>query len=432
MNRSTQRWAAAAVLALCAAVPAAAQRRSQPWTPPDTSRLPEPAIKDDRAPDDPARIADAVNKAVELLLAHQEDMDAGDKALPENKAEWPYEGVYRVNRQIPIGYRIGGTALAATCLLRVPGYDKDTKRQEAVARAVRFISEGTKHPLMSADDYTGSYDVRGWGYTCALAFLLELKADKAIPTEPRDAADRVEQTIKWAIDGIQKTEIPTVGGWNYARGPKDEPSPASPFMTGPTLQALFEAKRQGYAVDDAVITRALDALERCRCSTGSFVYAAEKASPPDRPEPVAGSVGRMLVGEVTLSLAGRSDVSRIRGAIDAFFTNWAWLLQRKSKPGTHEGPYHIAPYYFYYAHFYAAQAIELLPKTRSDEDRKEYRRRLAQLLFSVQQEDGSWNDRVFPRTSAYGTSMAVMGLLMPSAPPLARFSPNASPSPQDR
>jgi hypothetical protein len=69
----------------------------------------------------------------------------------------------------------------------------------------------------------------------------------------------------------------------------------------------------------------------------------------------------------------------------------------------------IAPYYFYYAHYYAAQAIELLPAT----ERPEYRRRVQELIFRTREDDGSWNDRVFPRSAAYGTAMATMSLLMP-------------------
>lgn len=413
--------------------PALAQRAANPWTPPDTTKLPAPATPDERAPDDPARIFDAINRSVELLLARQEDMDAGDKPAPQTKvagSEWPYEGVYRVNRQIPLGYRIGGTSIAATCLLRAPGYTNDPNRKHALARAVAFICQRMRDPLMSVDTYTAGYDVRGWGYTCALAFLLELKAAKAIPA---DSADTVESTITWTIDAIQRTEIPTVGGWNYAREPgADTPCPASPFMTGPTLQALFEAKKQGCAIDDAVLTRALDALERCRSATGSYAYSADTPAATGRPEPVPGSVGRMLAGEIALYLAGRSDPSRIRGALDAFFAHWAWLDQRRAKTGTHMGPYGVAPYYFYYAHLAAAQAIELLPRSKGDLDRKDYRRRLAQLLFSVQLEDGSWNDRVFPRTANYGTSIAAMSLLMPSSPPLARMTPTPPPDAEPR
>jgi len=377
---------------------------------------------DNRRPDDPTRIAEAITKSVDLLLAKQETMEKPKEEGQEiARAEWPYEGVYRVGGQIPIGYRVGGTALTATCLLRAPDYDQDGRRKDAVARAVKFICDQTKHPLMSADDYTGGYDVRGWGYTCALGFFLELKAAKAVPD---GEAGRVEATIKWAIDSLAKTEIKEVGGWNYAHSPgRDSVCAASPFMTGPSLQALFEAKKQGYAADDGVIDRAIKSLERCRGSTGSFAYAAQKEQRPDSPEMVPGSVGRMLVGEVTLYLAGKSDVARIRGALDAFIVHWDWLDQRRAKPGTHEGPYKIAPYYFYYAHYYAAQAIEMLPKG----DRAEYRRRLADLLFSVQMPDGGWNDRVFPRTSNYGTSMAAMSLMMPSARAPARLAEAAGP-----
>ena len=115
----------------------------------------------------------------------------------------------------------------------------------------------------------------------------------------------------------------------------------------------------------------------------------------------------MLVTETTLLLAGRSSVANVRGAVDAFIVNWDWLNQRRAKPGTHEGPYHIAPYYFYYAHYYAAQAVEMLPKG----EQAEYRRRINELLLATRQEDGSWNDRVFPRTANFGTSMAVMAVV---------------------
>ena len=75
-----------------------------------------------------------------------------------------------------------------------------------------------------------------------------------------------------------------------------------------------------------------------------------------------------------------------------------------------------------------AQAIELLPKGARDQDRLEYRRRLDELLFSVQLADGSWNDRVFSRTSNYGTSMAAMSFLMPTTRTPARLAPTTHPA----
>lgn len=175
------------------------------------------------------------------------------------------------------------------------------------------------------------------------------------------------------------------------------------------MLALFEARGQGFEVDAAVVERGLKALERGRSAAGSVSYAGAAAK---RPEPVPGSVGRMLVSEITLMLAGRSDEARVRGALDAFLVHWEWLEKRRAKPGTHEGPYGVAPYYFFYAHAMAAEAIEMLP----ERDRAEYRRQLHDKLFAVRLENGTWNDRVFPRTANYGTSQTLMCLVAPGMP----------------
>jgi hypothetical protein len=249
--------------------------------------------------------------------------------------------------------------------------------------------------------------VRGWGYTYGLSLLLHLKETKLMP---EGRAEKAEKAVAFFIDAIQKTEIPEVGGWNYARsGGKTKPSPPSPFMTGPTLQALFAAKKQGYAVDEAAVKRGLDFLESAHTASGAVVYSGTGGEHAREATP--GAVGRMLVTESTLYLAGRSSQANIRAAVDAFIVHWSWLDQRRAKDGTHKPPYMIAPYYFYYAHYYAAQAVELLPAN----EREEYRRRINGLLFSVRLEDGSWNDRVFPRSANYGTAMATMALSMPEA-----------------
>lgn len=375
------------------------------------SVMAQEVAKAPETPGSPAKVVDpsaqvignAVTKSVELLLQMQETLDEG-KPL----AEWPYEGVYRVQREIPIGYRIGGTSISAMALLSAPGYAEDQARKDAVGRALRFVLDAAAHPLMNPD-YNGGYDVRGWGYTYRLQFLLTLKRVDAVPA---DLKDEVEKAIRWDIDAIQTTEIPQVGGWNYARAEgKESVSPPSPFMTAPTLEALFNARALGYEVREDVVNRAVETLIKARSSTGSIVYAG--ASRNDRtPEPVPGAVGRMLATESTLFLCGKSSLLHVRAAIDAFVTHWEWLDKRRAKNGTHIPPYSIAPYYFYYAHYYAARAIELLP----ERERPEYRRRLANLLFSVRLEDGSWNDRVFPRSRNFGTAFSMMALAMPSSP----------------
>ena len=345
-------------------------------------------------------IDEAMDIAVEFLLVGQQD------------GEWAYEGVYRVNGKIPVGYRVGGAAIGGMAVLRAPAGGNAQRIQQAVSRAAAVVIASIDNPRMS-HEFEATYDVRGWGYTYGLSFLLSLRASGRMPD---DLAAGGDAAIRFFIDGIEATAIPDSGGWNYARpGGFAAAGKSSSFMTAPTLQALFEASGQGFAVDRDVVRLAIDALEASRSVTGAIAYKGS-ATGQERVA-VPGAVGRMPAAEVTLYLAGRGQVSRVRGAIDAFLVHWQWLERRRAKPGTHAGRYNIAPYYFYFAHYYAAQAVELLP----DRDRAEYRRRVSDLLLATRSEDGTWNDRVFRQSAAYGTSVAVLSMMMPEAQPPARW-----------
>jgi hypothetical protein len=364
------------------------------------------------APPQPAEVDAALARGVEAIVAMQE-RGTGVGGAPEGPCEWPYEGVYRVGSQIPVGYRIGGTSICALSLLAAPGYADDEKRRDAVRRACEFVCTAIDHPLMNPD-YEGGYDVRGWGHAYGLSFLLRL----APPTRPCPAAWRRKSPSEPSSTSrrsrpsrFQKSAAGTTPGV-----PQRRPSPASPFMTGPALQALFEAKRQGLPVDDAVVERGLKALERCRTASGSYAYAAAKDA-TDSKDGAPGAVGRMLVGESTLLLAGRSSVPQVRAALDAFIAHWDRLEERRAKDGTHKPPFGVAPYYFYFAHWHAAEALELLPK----HERPEYRRRVMELLFRTRSAEGTWNDRVFPRSANYGTACAIMAITAPEGPTPARW-----------
>lgn len=362
----------------------------------------------------PDELSNAVMQSVHHLLASQEG---------EPKAQWPYEGVYRVRGEIPIGYRIGGTAICASVLVHAPAYADDDERKASVDRAIDFICQGIEHPLMSPE-YDGGYDVRCWGYIYALDFLCLIKEKNLIP-EAR--ADAVAKATAFYLASLQTNEMPTTGGWNYARPEGiDTVGAPSPFTTAPALQALFRARRAGFDVDPAIVARGLAFLEKAKAASGSVVYSGEAAKRTGRSDGTPGAVGRMLVTESTLLLAGQSTPANVRACLDAFLVHWDWLNQRRAKTGTHVGPYAVAPYYFMFAHRYAAQAIELLPAN----ERAEYRRRVNLLLFSVRDADGSWNDRVFKRSSCFGTAMAALAILEPALGPAPAWeAPAPAPSP---
>lgn len=356
---------------------------------------------------------DAIRIGVERVVAMEEsdpnaqgERDAGEVGGARGAGEWPYEGVYREGGEIPIGYRVGGTAIACLAMVRAPGYGEDEARRDAVARGVEFVIASVAHPKMSIDDYDAGYDVRGWGYAYGLMLLSELKSRGLIPAGREAAA---QEAASFFVRGVAGTEIPQIGGWNYARGAgRERVAPPSTFMTASTLQALFMAAAAGYEVDGAMIERALRYLESASAETGEFVYSGtgERGG-----SGVPGATGRMLACETTLMLAGRGSPARVRAALDAFIAHWDRLEERRAKTGTHVGPFGVAPYYFYYAHYYAAMAVELLPRR----EQREYRARVEELIFRTRTAEGIWNDRVFGRTANYGTSMAVMALLMRDA-----------------
>jgi hypothetical protein len=365
----------------------------------------------------PSEIELAIARGTVVLLGAQESLDPSVKT----KAEWPYEGVYRANENgkgavIPIGYRVGGTSIAAVALIEASNGKPQGEARAAIERALTFVLAELDLPLMDTGFLNG-YDVRGWGHAYALAFLLRLREAKLVP----DAAQKtVAHAIPYLVDMLAKTAIEDPGGWNYARG--SDPAHASPstFMTAPTLQILFEAAAAGEKVDVNVVEKALATLEAARLDTGAFQYGTHPGQRKSGTgfEDVPGSIGRSPVCETTLYLAGRGSVDRIRASLDAFFEHWQWIEVRRRHDKTHIPPYFIAPYYYFYAHRYAAQAIELLPQA----ERASYRERLTKLLWAVREEDGGWNDRVFPRSENFGTAMTLLALESPRMRPPATWT----------
>jgi hypothetical protein len=351
----------------------------------------------------------AVERGVEILLAMQENLDGEDEGAAGH--EWPYEGVYRERGNIPPGYRVGGTAIAAWALIEAPGYGENEAAVAAVGRALDFVLETLDTPRMSMD-FSGTYDVRGWGHSYALHLLLRMRSLGIVPEGRR--AD-VDAKITWLTKTLQESEIPQSGGWNYSRrGGLESPTPASPFMTGPTVLALWEAQRQGETVDGAVLERALDVLEKSRTESGSVPYSVSGSPPKGESfmDGKPGAMGRMAIAEIVLNLAGRSGPERALDAVQTFIEHWDQLEVRRRQNGTHVKPYGVAPYYFFYAHYYNALAIQLLAPPQRDK----YRALFLDKLFSVREESGGWNDRVFPRSENYGTAMSMLALMQPVLP----------------
>ena len=84
----------------------------------------------------------------------------------------------------------------------------------------------------------------------------------------------------------------------------------------------------------------------------------------------------------------RITLDRVREGLDAFFEEHRFLDVARMRPIPHEAYYANAGYFYLFAHYYAAEAIELLPP----EEREAYHARLRPHLVKVQEKSGLSTD----------------------------------------
>ena len=333
-----------------------------------------------------------VNAAAKRLLDIQEEDGA-----------WPYEGVYRVpppdmrrptraDYQIPVGYRIGGSSIVCSALISAKLKERSII-EKPVTKCTELILKELENPLMEPS-IRNTYDVRVWGHIYALDYFCRLDKSSGF----KELKKKTEPWIQKLVDAVVFQEIKS-GGWNYA----NQRSHAC-FVTAPAIQALLLAKQRGYSVPDKILSRGANILKASRLEQkpGGFTYSGTR----DRGDTAPGSIARGPVSESTLMMLGQGDEEKIQFAINAFHEHWNELEKRRKKTGTHKPPHGVAPYYFYYGHRYAAQAIRMLPKEKQDDEFNKF----VAVLMKTKDPDDTWNDRVFDRSKAYGTAMSLLAL----------------------
>ena len=156
--------------------------------------------------------------------------------MQEADGAWPYEGVYRVGGEIPVGYRGWryGESFAIHCY-QFPKKHKGCGRGNTAghpANAGRV--EGSSHGA----EYRNAYDVRVWGHIYALDLFCRLP-------EYQRFEDLREKTDPW-IEKLTATLIEEEingGGWNYANHKNH-----AAFVTAPAVQALLLARKSGQEI----------------------------------------------------------------------------------------------------------------------------------------------------------------------------------------
>ncbi len=190
----------------------------------------------------------------------------------------------------------------------------------------------------------------------------------------------VDDKLRAAVGLILKAQN-SQGGWRYT----PEPFEADLSVTICQMMALRAARNAGVSVPGEAVKAAVDYIRRSQNTDGGFMYQLEGGE--SRFPLTAGAI-------VALQNAGRYEGKELE-------LGYQFLERRMGEmmsPSNHN--------YFFYAHYYAVQAMW----QRGGESFANYFKSIRQLLLEMQSDDGSWLD-VLGRH--YGTAMACLVLSAP-------------------
>ncbi len=340
------------------------------------------------------------------------------------------------------GHGVG--AITALGLLAMKTNDKSLKTLEGYSEAIENAQTYLIDSLKIKKGFAQTFDIRHWNNAFALLVLTRLYREK--PTD--DLKEQIEYLIE-ALDSGQDR----AGGWSYMRGGKEKPdedkeedkkseekqeekkeekkendSNVKPqatsgmtFLTATCLLALLEAKDAGFKVPQSAFDVGVKFLLKMRQSNGNFGYMSNKTNCAGK----AGSCSRNVPCELVLYLLGEGDQEQLQKAVGQFFAQRHHLEKtrkqgaKKNNQITHAGKELIAPYYYFFSHFWTSQALYFIdPKALLDvgyryDDEGDGKtpadcfQILKDEIVQIQKSDGKWIDSGWSNYE-YGTAMALI------------------------
>lgn len=236
-----------------------------------------------------------------------------------------------------------------------------------------LLSQTSDAGFIAAPDATSRGPMYGHGF--ATLFLCEVYGMSPQP----ELRDRLGQAVELIV-GSQNAE----GGWRY----QPQPSDADVSVTVCQVMALRAARNAGIAVPRETIDQAIVYVQGCQNEDGGFRYTLGEVNQPSQ-------FARSAAGVVALYNAGIYEGPELERGLD--YLDLFRPGGEKSKRGG----------FYFYAHYYAAQAMwhaggerwQLWYPAIRDE------------LIARQRADGSWVD---PICAEYGTAMACIVLQVPN------------------
>lgn len=281
-------------------------------------------------------------------------------------------------------WSVAAHGLATMALLRA---EERPGRRQALDKAVRWLCNCRMTQRGSNWDNDAV-----WGWLYGAIASTAIAQDVRFQTDDwrGPVAHRGREFVGW----LEKNQEP-LGGFGYYDDPTftRRPKWGTSFATAAVVPALDQARQLGWIDDGATHERAVGYVQKCRLPNGAYSYdltPVPRLTGGESINDVKGSLGRIQVGNWALSVAGDPAITPavVRRGLEQFFEHHRFLSVARMRPIPHEAYYQNAGYFFFFAHYYAALAIERLPEA----EREPFRRRLWQKLLETQRADGSFCD----------------------------------------
>jgi hypothetical protein len=304
-------------------------------------------------------------------------------------------------------------AANALCVLALMEAESTPERELALQRGLEYLCSA--QPARRGSDWDVDYS-----WSALYGLVASVRAfDDARFSSPEWRA-KITAWGQEATRVLLKNETPS-GGWAYYDDPPftERPKWATSFCTGLVLPSVARAQALGWIKDPAVQARARDYVRRCALPSGAYEYDLNpipRVSGGEMINDIKGSLGRIQVCNWALASTGEKSVTadKLREGLGQFFEEHRFLDVARMRPIPHEAYYQNAGYFYYFGHYYAAQAINLLPEP----EREALHAKLRPHLAKTQREDGSCND--FLNTSRqFAADTALMSLALSAGLPRA-------------
>ena len=316
----------------------------------------------------------ALERSVAWLLSNQRE----DGGWATSVIESTWEAGFSVETYY--AWQVCSSALACMALMAV---EETPERRASLEAGLEWLCT-TRMPKR------GNH----WDVDYVWTVLYGLAATVIAADDPRFQSEEWQTALnergRLFYDLLVENQAPS-GGWAYYDDPvfSNRPKWATSFCTALVLPYVDRAIERGWGDDRALLERAIRYVQRCSMPEGAYAYdltPVPRINGGEHINRLKGSLGRIQVCNWGLAKTGDPRITDdlVSEGLENFFEHHRFLDVAYMRPIPHEAYYANAGYFYLFGHYYAAEAIELLP----EDQREHWHAKLRPHLVKVQQESG--------------------------------------------